>query len=172
MSYTEDDLRITITGELYMGTCGGAMFPVCSGVVVPGVSPENHPPYITQVQTASYTSTYLYQWSTDDNMYAKACLTTPVVNYTPTVIWDASTDSSRWEAVPRADPVTQPVPSGFSNWFRSQDPASRPQVPVSLSDTEVNWEVKQNGLYRWWRETKKELETRTTVLDIGDLVVE
>jgi hypothetical protein len=172
MSYTEDDLRITITGELYMGMCSNAMFPACSGVVVPGVSPEHHPPYITQVQTASCTSTYLYQWSTDDNMYAESCLTTPVVSYTPTVIWDATAGSSRWKAVPRADPVTQPVPSGFSNWFSGQDPASRPQVPVSLSDTEVDWEAKQNGLYKWWRETKKELETQTTVLDIGDLDVE
>lgn len=156
-----------------MYTCSGVMFPVCSGVVVPGVSPEHHPPYITQVQTAPCTSTtYLYQWSSDDNMYVKARLTTPVASYMPTVNWDVSTDGSRWAAVPRADPVTQPVPSCFSNWCRGQDPASRPQVPVSLSDTEIDWEAKQDELCKWWRETKKELETRTTMLDIGDLDVE
>ncbi len=168
MSYTEDDLRITITGELYIYT--NAVFPLCSGVVIPGVSPEQHPPYIAQVQTApSTTATYLYEWDGISQEYVRVRLTTGTVEISQTMSWDVSLDGNTWATLPRADPVANPVPTSFASWRETLDPNSRldprPQVPVSLSDTKVDWREKQDELCRWWRETKRELDGQPILLD-------
>lgn len=168
MSYTEDDLRITIAGELYI--CANGMFPLCSGVVIPGISPEQHPPYIKQVQTdPSTTATYLYEWDRTDQRYVRSRLTTGTVGVAQAVSCDVRLDGNTWATLPRADPVANPVPISFASWRDTLDPDSRldsrPQVPVSLSDTEVDWREKQDELCRWWSKTKRELDGQPILLD-------
>jgi len=166
MSYTEDDdLRIVIRTELYMYTYKNSLFPVCSGIVVPGVSPDSHLPYVSQVQTGpNTTATYLYEWDQTLNEYSHSILSTSRAECVPTMSWDANSDGNKWLPVPRADPVAQPVPmAGLAMWV--QDPVSRPQVPVSLSDTEIDWKAKQDELCKWWQETKKDLGTYAIGLD-------
>lgn len=165
MSYTEDDLRITATGELYMYVARDGALPVCSGVVIPGVSPDPHLPYVAQVQTSPSTSaTYLYEWDPAKNNYARVSLSTTSVACVPTATWEVSKDGNTWGAIPRADPAAKPVPaSSLASWPR--DPDGRLQVPVSLSDTAVDWKAKQDELCQWWREIREDMKTVTIELD-------